>query len=349
MIQSSMRNLRGSFVSFIDFCKRLDTRKVGKKTVENLIESGCFDTIHPARHQLLSNIDTLFAKATRDQKEKHLGIMHLFEAEEVKTDSELLEDPAIPCMNFDQILKKEKELLGFYLSGHPLDQFRSSIEALGVISIEELKDPRALTVQMIAGTLETVEVKISAKNQRKFAILLISDGDDLIEVPMWSDLYDISTQILKEGQVVIAFIQAEPQGDTPKYSLKHLADLSEASPEKISEWKTLLTRLQSSMKTYSSSKKNKKEDKPQSGGYLKIDLDLASVKLSHILMLKQILSSTPGEQQVELHFMHRSKVYGVVQIDTKWGVDLQKLDRSGIQAISSLLQASIEERAGATA
>lgn len=339
------RGAHGSFVSFIDFCKRLDTKKVGKKTVENLIEAGCFDSIHPARNQLLANIDTLFAKAHREHKEKTLGILHLFEAEEAKTDAELLEDPGIPSMDLEQILKKEKELLGFYLSGHPLDQFRSAMEELGVVSIEEIKDPRAVTVQMIAGTLETIEVKISAKNQRKFAILLISDGDDLLEVPMWSDLYDICSYILKEGQVVLAFIQAEPQGDTPKFSLKHMTSLAEATPEKIQEWKTLLTRLQSTMKTYSTNKKSPKAAKPGSKGTLRIDFDLSQVKLSHILLLKQLLSVSPGENPVELQFVHESQVLGVVQINSKWGVDLQKIDRPSMQAIPSLLKASIEESA----
>ena len=134
------RNRNGAFLSLYDFLKRIDTKKVGKKVIEHLAEAGCFDFTGWSRKALLASVDPMYASASKDQKETSRGVIDLFSLIET-AQPEFSAPPAVEGeVPKQHLLKREKELLGFYLTGHPMDDFREQIQGLSCIPFHELAE-----------------------------------------------------------------------------------------------------------------------------------------------------------------------------------------------------------------
>ncbi|MGE0669300.1 MAG: DNA polymerase III subunit alpha, partial [Parachlamydiales bacterium] len=228
------REKAGPFASLYDFVRRIDTRKVGKKVIENLIEAGCFDFTGWSRPALLISVDPIFDAAAKDQKDAAKGIMNLFSLIDNEKEQSFHTPPEVKDpVSKQKILKREYELLGFYLNGHPLDDFRSSLQRLSCVPLKELENLPNGSVCRVAFIIEAISVKISAKSQRKFAILTISDGIDRFELPIWPDLYEDKALLLLENQLLYAVIQLERQEGELKLQCRWLDDLTKADEEMI--------------------------------------------------------------------------------------------------------------------
>src|SRR5207249_375644 len=99
------------------------------------------------------------------------------------------------------ILKREKELLGFYLTGHPLEEYRKLLQKLSCIPLAKITEQQGETICRTAFIIEDVDIKISNKTQKKFAILTISDGLDRFELPIWPELYEEKHTLIIENQL----------------------------------------------------------------------------------------------------------------------------------------------------
>ena len=93
----------------------------------------------------------------------------------------------VPLPKMD-VLRKEKELLGFYLTGHPLDDFRDKISRLSCVELSQIKNFDKGTVCRIACVIESVNTRIASKSGKKFAILTIGEGEVCFELPIWPNL-----------------------------------------------------------------------------------------------------------------------------------------------------------------
>ncbi len=168
---------QGAFKSFMDFCRRVDLRTVNKRVIESLIKCGAIDSLSSSRAYLLAILDKALDKVNREQKEKMRGQEMLFgstNAEKVEEDEITLENP-VPDMPPDQMLKYEKELLGLYVSGHPLDHIKKLLEEQTATRIVQVKDKKEGTSISIGGMLS---------NCRRFATkkgdaMLVADIEDL--------------------------------------------------------------------------------------------------------------------------------------------------------------------------
>ena len=103
-----------------------------------------------------------------------------------------------------RIFKREYELLGIYLNGHPLDDFRNLMQRLSCVPFSEFEKLPSGAVCRIAFIIEGIVIKISAKSQRKFAILTISDGNARFELPIWPDLFEEKGALVQENQLLYA-------------------------------------------------------------------------------------------------------------------------------------------------
>ena len=123
------REQGGSFKSLQDFCERVDMKQVNKRAIEHLIMSGAFDALEGHRAQLLASIDSVMKVAQNAQADQERGQMNLFgDAEEVPAMTITL--PEVEEFDPLERLMKEKEQLGFYVSGHPLEEYSDIIEKL---------------------------------------------------------------------------------------------------------------------------------------------------------------------------------------------------------------------------
>ena len=321
------RRAKGSFDSLYHFIRRIDTRKVGKKTIELLIEAGCFDFTGWHRQALLFSVEPMVAAVSKEQDEAAKGIRDLFSLiKKEKQDDRFAQPPEIAEKMPRQIqLKREYELLGVYLNGHPLDEYRALREKLECVSISELTNLPNGSVCRIAFTIESLSVRISSKNQRKFAILTMGDGSESCELPIWSDLYEQHSALLRDNQLLCAIIQKDVQEGKLRLQCRWLSDLTRDPQDILTECQAAFDLAKGLAKSFAQ-KEKKRSEKPVEEGKkmrsrLRMTLDADLMRLSHILAIKEVFRSYPGSVAIEIEFVSAKGKIGSVQIDSAWGVE----------------------------
>ena len=333
------RTAGGHFKSLYDFFKRVDTKKIGKKVAEYLIEAGSFDFTQWSRQALLESVDPMYIAAAREQKESQRGIINLFSLLEetgpalFSTPPEIKEKPSK-----QKILKREKELLGFYLTGHPLEDYHKLLQRLSCVSLSKIVELNAGAVCRCAFIIESIETKISAKTQKKFAILSISDGLDRFELPIWSDFYEEKHSLMVENQLVYAILQVDKPGGELKLQCKWLADLTAVDEAMIQSCDAAYDRAkmhvkmsefrEKKMNTSAAPKKEKKDEK------LTIKVNAESMRLSHVLELKKLFRTFSGPTPVEISFAIKDAKIGTLFIDSQWGIQFNKQFEESIRKLS---------------
>jgi DNA polymerase-3 subunit alpha len=227
-----------------------------------------------------------------------------------------------------QLLQREKELLGFYLTGHPMDSYRNSLSRLSCVPFKEFERLPEGTYIRSAFIIETIQVKVASKSQRKFAVLIISDGIERFEMPVWPDLFEEKAAILREAQILYGIIQLERREGSLYLQVRFLDELSGVDEAKIKSFDDLFDRLKAQAKQgrpmYSRAKTQQPVQQPvqQEGPVQKLRMraDAKRLRLSHIVALKNLFREFPGESPIEIHFEGGGSKVGTLQIDSSWGV-----------------------------
>jgi DNA polymerase III subunit alpha len=194
------RDGRGDFSSLEDFCTRLDSRVANRKMLESLIKAGAFDFTGRDRAELFACIDDALASSAALQRDRVAGQVSLFD-EQTHAATTARRQSSRPWSEHEK-LSYEKELLGFYVSGHPLDAYADVFAAKNhrpIASLGELDD-RALF--KIAGAIVEVEKKFTRKEGKPFAVVWLEDLMNMLEVVVWNELYLKVSDILVPGRVV---------------------------------------------------------------------------------------------------------------------------------------------------
>ncbi|MEW5921651.1 MAG: DNA polymerase III subunit alpha [Bacillota bacterium] len=198
------RQKEGRFISLHDFCHKV--RACNRKVVESLIKSGAFDSLGAFRSQYLNIMDKALAYGHQVEKERQNGQISVFtylndEDAFSGSDADLL--PSIPEFSVKEKLALEKEMVGLYISGHPLDQYAVIIENLkGVLPVGELVeagDRRSVTV---AGMINSLR-RIYTKKGQPMCFMQLEDLTGEVEVIIFSDLYERHQNELQEDRVIL--------------------------------------------------------------------------------------------------------------------------------------------------
>ncbi|MDX8431074.1 MAG: DNA polymerase III subunit alpha [Candidatus Algichlamydia australiensis] len=315
------RRENGSFESLYDCLSRIDIKRANKKAFLHLIEAGAFDFTKWSRAELRASLEPIYEMASREQKEKAKGVMDLFSTFDDQASQSFLKPPAdvMPDAKSD-ILVKEKEIMGFYLSGHPMDEYRDLLPKLSCSPFERVKGAGHSDVFRIACIVDTVRVMISQRNQRKFAILTISDGVEHFEIPIWSDLYEVKAPLLVENQLLYAVVQVDRRDGDFRLSCRWLDDLTHVGEETIRAADAAYDQAKSNPIPDKRRPKPKEEKKEEKKNAIEIHLDADVMRLSHVLKLKQIFHEHAGGDDVQLRFFSGENRVGSIEIDEGWGV-----------------------------
>src|SRR3989454_1321831 len=178
----------GEFTTLEDFCVRVDLRLVNRRVIESLIKAGAFDGLGLPRAHLLSQCDMALESGQRQQREKAEGQGSFFDlipaAAPAARPSEASATGVVPEWDDDQRLAYEKEVLGFYVSGHPLARYQPLVESLGITRSGELvaKSPgsRVPLFGQVVALKET-----STKSGNRMAFLTLEDMDGTVEVTIF--------------------------------------------------------------------------------------------------------------------------------------------------------------------
>src|SRR5262249_2201090 len=144
----------------------------------------------------------------------------------------------------------------------------------------------------VAFIVEGVTLRISAKNQRKFAILTISDGTESHELPIWSDLYEQHSALIRDNQLLFALLQKEVQEGKMRLQCRYLSDLAKDEQELLSESQSAYDLAKKSLTR--EKKAMEKETKLPGKSRLRLTVDADLMRLSHILAIKEVFRAYPG-------------------------------------------------------
>ncbi|WOI52288.1 DNA polymerase III subunit alpha [Parvularcula sp. LCG005] len=206
------RTAGGVFEDIFDFCERVDVRKIGRRGFEQLAKAGAFDCLTKNRAQVFQHADFFLRYSVAVQAEKASDQGGLF-GEQSGPGLARPDVPDVePWSSLDQ-LEREAEALGFYLTGHPLDDYRDALTERGVISVaqamEQAKDSRI--VVQLAGIVRDVSRRRS-KSGKPFAWLTLSDQTGDFEITIFSELLEHAKDMLEPGQRLHLTVTAEDQG-----------------------------------------------------------------------------------------------------------------------------------------
>lgn len=329
------RRARGPFSSLFQFFQRTDTKKVGKKAVELLIEAGGFDYTGWSRSALLQSVEPMHEVATQEQLQSQRGILSVFSLLAETQERRFAKPPEEqkPLLRHE-MLKREYELLGFYLCGHPLDEYQQRAATLSCAPLGALEQMADRSVFRTIFVIEAVSTKISTKTQKKFAILTISDATHRFELPIWYQMYEEKKQLLTETRLIYAILQLEKEGAEIKLQCRWLEDLTILDDRMIQESQAAFDRAVTQSKTTPTRPSPSTTQHPQRKLTLTIDADTA--KLSYLLQLKKLLRANPGEAPVAVRFISQGRTVGVVEIDSSWGVQERRQLEEGLRTLPTI-------------
>ena len=273
------REQNGPFKNLDDFSNRLDSRSVNKRILENLVKAGAMDWTGEGRATMFNRVELVVASASSAQRDRAQGQVSLFDTMDFAGGA--AESDSATCLaeaeewSKDERLNHEKELLGYYTSGHPLDKYRGVIDSekfkkIGLLDELDTKDKRAR--HSFAGMIRYVEHKVTRAG-KPFGVIHIEDFTGSCEVVCWSESYSPAREagLLMSGNVIRLEASIKVDERTETLSLTG-------------------TRL-----------KQLKPRKSSQSSALQVNLWLARHTKKDLETIRSVLEQHPGETPVEIH------------------------------------------------
>jgi DNA polymerase III subunit alpha len=227
------RDEGGPFRSLGDFARRIDGRVVNKRALESLAKAGAFDCLNSNRAQVLDAVESILSMANRAASAVEAGQNDLFGGATSASDDLVLprRDAWLPMDR----LAQEFEAVGFYLSGHPLDDYMKPLQKLSVDTFASFYE-KALTkgarAAKLAGTV-THRQERRSKSGNKFAFVGFSDPTGQFEAICFSDTLAACRDMLEPGNAVIARVEADVEGEEVKLRLQGVEMLDKAAAQMV--------------------------------------------------------------------------------------------------------------------
>jgi DNA polymerase-3 subunit alpha len=278
------REANGPFADFYDFCQRVDTQVLNKRTVESLIKAGAFDDVGHPRKGLLTVFEQIVDHTVARRRERDMGIMTLFGGDDGEPGDDF-ERTAIPQLEFDKRdrLAFEKEMLGLYVSDHPLLGAEAVLARRSDSSIDELDSYDDGSMRTFGGVITGLQRKWTRKGDL-MAVFTFEDLKSSVEVMVFPRTMQEQGHKLEDDAVVVVKGRVDKRDDTPKL----IAQSVEVVEVGDSDAEPLRVRVPPQL--------------------------LSQQTVAH---LKQILADHPGGSPVFLQLGERQ----VVRLPDQWNVD----------------------------
>jgi len=215
------------FADLADFGRRINPRAVNKRVIESLVAAGAFDLIEPNRARAFAAVDAVLATAQRTQDDAAHGQSELFGGAASPAPIVIAAlEPWLPA----ERLQREYEAVGFFLSGHPLDDYAAALKRLRVQSWAEFA--RAVKngagAGRVAGTV-VARTERRTKNGSKMGIIGLSDPSGHYEAVLFAEGLAQYRDLLEPGTAVLLFLTAEVQADEVRARIQSVEPLDEAA------------------------------------------------------------------------------------------------------------------------
>jgi DNA polymerase III subunit alpha len=218
----------GKFRSLADLCERVDGRTVNRKVLEGLIKCGACDCLGQTRATLFASADRTLARAASVIADRERGQASLFGALEDRTRQEPEATESLPEWPEHELLAHEKELLGFYVTGHPLTPYAPILQKYALSTTGTLAQltPRSLT--RIGGLIAAVQNGVSKKSGKPYSLVTLEDLEGSVQVLCLNENYDKYRELLTPGKAILVIGEVNAGDDRPKIFPQEIMALEDA-------------------------------------------------------------------------------------------------------------------------
>ncbi|RJP28716.1 MAG: DNA polymerase III subunit alpha [Candidatus Omnitrophota bacterium] len=206
------------FKSLHDLCQRIDLRLSNRKVLESLIKCGAMDEFETPRAQMVANLDRLIEFSSKMQKEKLTGQLSFFDVKLTKDifDNNMINLPQVHEWPEPQLLSFEKEMLGFYVSGHPLARYAGQLKHFVSSSTSTLATHEDGQDVKIVGLIAKVKQTLTRAKQEKMAIVKLEDLEGVVELLIFPQAYQKISRFILPNTVVLVKGRLNLKEDMPK-------------------------------------------------------------------------------------------------------------------------------------
>jgi DNA polymerase III alpha subunit len=305
------RETGGEFKSVFDLCRRVDLRLANKRVLESLICAGACDSLPGHRAQLLSALAAAYGTGQRKQRDRDKGQVSFFDSRGHQFADEEL--PEVNPWSRSVQLAREKEMLGFYFSDHPLAPFRDKVKKLASCEIARLSELSEGTNAKVVGVVSTSKT-IVGKNKRPMAFITLEDFSGSVECVVFSDLYEKARRDICVDSIVIVKGRTSSKEEEVKLiaqEIEEFRDASENSPSptvtSYSSAGSCLPSEESEGKGASSEGQGDEAHMKESGEEVfasrdipRLEIQLPSCLPELATRVREVLQSFPGKSEVFL-------------------------------------------------
>jgi DNA polymerase-3 subunit alpha len=296
-----VRSKDGPFVSLYEFCRRVDSLKCNRRVIEALVKAGAFDGLATAgglhRARLFATIEAAMERGAQDQRDRRSGQTSLFGLMEApkgnSADGGPETYPDVEEWPAKELLAFEKEALGFYISGHPLDRYRADLKRYANAStIDFAESKRPAGPAAVGGVVAAYRERPTKKGDGKIAFFQLEDAAGQLEVVVFPKTFEKVRQVLVPEEPILCTGKVVDEGENGQHAWKML--LEDAVP---------LAELRKNQTTR-----------------VDIHIDADRVTPEQIAALEQILASSRGACQAVLHLQIPRRSETSVWLDERWKV-----------------------------
>ncbi len=267
----SARKKAGAFRSFFDFTQRVDPRVCNRKVIESLIKCGAFDEFNLRRSQLMAMLDQALEVGSSAHRDRQRGQLSFFGGGAQGNTGlvEGIQTPEIPEWPESQLLAFERELLGFYVTTHPLTKYEKVLKNYATATTDTLAERRDQEEVTMGGVVDALK-EITTKKGDRMAFLTLQDLTGSCEIVAFPDIYKSNSNLLRKDATIFIRGRVNSRDDIPKVIAEEVIPLDDV--------KKRFTRL------------------------ISIDLQTAGLDPALLQKLKEVLGSHKGKIPVYINF-----------------------------------------------
>ncbi len=217
---------RDRFKSLFDLAEHVDLRVVNRKVLESLIKCGAFDSMHSSRAQIFEALEGALGRSSAIQRDRESGQISFFGAFDTEGSSEKL--PSVPEWAENVKLAYEKELLGYYVTGHPLERYRKELNSYSTIHTHTAKNRRDGEEVIIGGLVNKLKFTQTKKNNEKMAIVTLEDLDGSMDLLVFPRSFKEHGHHLVKDAILFFKGNLDKKEQTPKVLVNEITPLTEA-------------------------------------------------------------------------------------------------------------------------
>ena len=222
------RNVKGPYASLADFASRINTKALNKRALETLAAAGAFDALEKNRALVYANVEQVLREAGKKADDDQTGQWDMLGTMEQAASAVVLKLKPAEAWTPMEKLQKEFEAIGFFLSGHPIDQYERALAKRGVMRFSDFEaaSARGVTAGQLAGIVIAARERRSQKGN-KFAFAMFSDASGQFEAVIFSETLAKSRPLLESGKAVLLNVEGERDGEALKLRVQDVSDLDE--------------------------------------------------------------------------------------------------------------------------